>query len=205
MALRRPVCMCACTARPRRRRAAAASPAHTAADTDRATTRTPWRRRIATCRKRMPAGEDALLKPRRWNAGRRGSRRTDDPPGLRASGARATSTQAVSLPAITRCRRSHVVNGSVRSACSGHVAHVERHHAKASRRQHEVQRFERATHRSIALGSFAGVEVADAPGCQAVSMTGCSSIAPSPESTTADRAPPRPPWPTTDRSGRVHR
>ena len=74
----------------------------------------PARRRIE---KRTTAREDALMKRR--GCRHRGSRRTEDPPALRASGARATRTHAVSLPAMTRCRRSHVVNGSARSACSG--------------------------------------------------------------------------------------
>ena len=45
--------------------------------------------------------------------------RTEAPPVLRASGASASSTQAVSLPSSTRCTRSQVVNGSCRSARAG--------------------------------------------------------------------------------------
>ena len=100
---------------------------------------------------RVPAGQDLIAEGRRGRGREpcqrgdgRGSSRTEAPPALRASGRSAISTQAVSLAAISRCSRSHVVNGSSAQHPPRDIGQVQHHDAEPARTEHERGGLERA-------------------------------------------------------------
>ena len=74
------------------------------------------------------------------------------PPALRASGCGPTSTQAVSLPSIVRCTRNQVVQRETAQRGKRRVGEIERHHAKATGLQDEIERFQRAFDDAIDQG-----------------------------------------------------